>query len=78
MSDMEENKMLSEEELEQVDGGAGKNTKIVEYTVKHGDTLIRIANHYRTSVSAIMRLNAIIKDKNFIVSGWVLRVYDNR
>ena len=73
-----EEKMLSEEELEEINGGVSSSGKIVSYTVKHGDTLIRIANHYKTTVNAIMRLNSQIKDKNFIVSGWVLKVQDNR
>lgn len=75
---MDENKIMTEEELEQVNGGAG-NKKVIDYTVQHGDNLTRIASYYRTTVNAIMRLNPNkIKDKNFIVTGWTIKVYDNR
>ena len=73
---MDEEKILSTEELDEVSGG--KKQKYVDYTVKHGDTLTRIANTYKTTITAIMRRNPIIKDKNFIVTGWVLKVPDNR
>ena len=57
----------------------GKDSGVfVSYTVKHGDTLTKIAHHYKTTVSSICRHNSIIKDRNFIVSGWVLKVPDNR
>ena len=73
---MEDEKKLDLEQLDEVTGGSKQ--KYYEYTVKHGDTLIRISNHFHTTVEAIMRLNPRIKDKNFIVTGWVLKVPDNR
>ena len=73
---MDDQNQLDIQQLDEVTGGATR--KYAEYTVKHGDTLIRISNHFKTTVEAIMRLNPRIKDKNFIVSGWVLKVPDNR
>lgn len=69
---------LSEQELLQVDGGADKKQKYVWYTVKRGDTLIRIANHFKTHYLIIKKLNPIIKDASFIRTGWELLVPDNR
>lgn len=75
--DQQNNPILSEEQLDEVSGGKDSG-KFVSYTVKHGDTLTKIAHHYKTSVSSICRHNSIIKDRNFIVSGWVLTIPDNR
>ena len=44
----------------------------------HGDNLTRIAHYFKTSIQAIMDLNPIITDRNFIRTGWVLKVPDNR
>lgn len=73
---MDENKIINEEELEEVAGG--KNDKISTYTVVEHDTLSRIAKYFKTTVDAIMSLNPFITDKNLIRVGWVLRVYNNR
>lgn len=43
------------------------------YTVKPGDTLWDIACRYHTTVAAILQLNDI-RDPNFILPGWVLRI----
>ena len=71
---------LTDEELAQADGGANVNgtTKYVEYTVVRGDNLTRIAHHFKTTIATIMALNPIIKNRNFIRTGWVLLVPDNR
>lgn len=60
------------------------NTKPVEppkpsdekiyYKIQKGDTLTKIAKKYKTSVSAIMKLNPQIKDKNKIFAGDTIRV----
>ena len=77
---MEEMKMqqMTDEELDTVAGGARVTGKTVLYTVRRGDNLTKIAKRYRTSIQAIMDRNPIIKDKNFIKTGWKLTVPDNR
>lgn len=67
---------LNDAELEQVDGGRGQ--RYAYYTVVHGDNLTRISHYFKTSIQAIMDLNPIITDRNFIRTGWVLKVPDNR
>lgn len=81
-------KDMNVEELEDVTGGAGKKkvpaggspTPLppkAGYTVhKIGvkDTLIRIAEHYGTTVQAIMNCNPSIKDKNLIRTGFYIYV----
>ena len=71
---------LTDVELSQAAGGANvsDNTRYVEYTVVRGDNLTRIAKHFKTTISTIMSLNPIIKNRNFIRTGWVLLVPDNR
>ena len=49
------------------------------YTVKKGDTLSSIAQKFKTTVSAIQRLNPDkIKNPNLIVTGCVLKVPDTK
>ena len=67
---------LNDAELEGVDGGSGQ--RYAYYTVVHGDNLTRIAHYFKTSIDAIMNWNPIITDRNFIRTGWVLKVPDNR
>ena len=67
---------LNDAELEGVDGGSGQ--RYAYYTVVHGDNLTRIAHYFKTSIQAIVDLNPIITDRNFIRTGWVLKVPDNR
>ena len=52
--------------------------KAIEYTVKPGDTLSKIAKTYNTTVPAILALNPSIKDPNLIRPGMVIKVPDNR
>ena len=52
--------------------------KYVMYTVVHGDNLTKIATMFKTTVKAIVELNPQIKDPNLIITGWVLKVPDNR
>ena len=68
---------LTDEQLELVDGGATKQ-RYIDYTVRVGDTLHRLAKKFKTTVEAIMRLNPIIKDRNLIRVGWNLTIPDNR
>ena len=68
---------LTDEQLELVDGGNSKQ-RYIEYTVRAGDTLHKLAKHFNTTVDAIMRLNPIIKDRNLIRVGWNLTIPDNR
>ena len=67
---------LNDAELEGVDGGRGQ--RYAYYTVVHGDNLTRIAHYFKTTIQAIMDLNPIITDRNFIRTGWVLKVPGNR
>ena len=71
---------LSEDELAQAAGGAAEMPygNFIEYTVVRGDTLGRIARRFGTTVADIMALNPIIKNRNFIRTGWVLLINDKR
>ena len=70
---------LTEDELAEVGGGAATSGgRFIEYTVVTGDNLTRIAKRYKTTISDIMALNPIIKNRNLIRVGWVLLVPDNR
>ena len=75
----EMNRELGMEEMDEVSGGVygDGSRKIISYTVVHGDTLIRLANRFNTTVHSIMSLNSKIKDKNLIVTGWVLKIRTN-
>lgn len=46
----------------------------VDYTIKSGDTLNAIAEARGTTAQEIQKYNPIIKDINFIVAGWVIKV----
>ena len=74
---MDENKMINEQELENVTGG-GTTGSFVDYKVVVGDNLTRLAKRFKTTIEAIMYYNPIIKDRNFIRVGWVLLIPDNR
>lgn len=63
---------LSEDRLEEVNGGAGE--RYVHYTVVCGDTIVKIAQRYRTSVQSIIDVNPIIMDGNELRVGWILLV----
>lgn len=69
--------LINDESLASVSGGAVTG-KYVIYTVARGDNLTKIAKRFCTSIPAIMALNPIIKDKNFIKPDWQLKVPDNR
>lgn len=67
---------------EDADEGNSENTVAVEkpdlkratyYTVKKGDTLTAIAKRYKTSVSALVKVNGI-KDKNKIYEGQKIKI----
>ena len=63
--------------LESISGGAADQDFVgpcFEYTVVEGDTLGKIAKKYGTTVSVLMKLNPIIKNKNLIRIGWKLLV----
>ena len=63
---------LSMEEMDQVAGGykrpIDKKGFIIVQIVR-GDTLIKIANRYNTTVEQIMKDNPKIKDKRLIYTG---------
>ena len=72
----ENNKNLSEQELEQAAGGAYRG-RVIYHTVVRGDTLSGLAYRYRTTIQDIMALNPFIKNRDLIVDGWVLTIPDN-
>lgn len=69
--------LIDDDCLEKVTGGTVSG-KYIQYTVQRGDNLTKIASRYCTSIPAIMALNPIIIDRNFIKPGWTLKVPDNR
>lgn len=78
-----ENNELNLEELGEVSGGKNEGgydrrppekAGCVIYKIVHGDTLTKIANHYRTTVDKIMRVNPELKNRNFIVAGCYIYV----
>lgn len=73
---LDKNAQLDDAQLEGVDGGRGQ--RYAYYTVVHGDNLSRISHYFKTTIQAILDLNPIITDRNFIRTGWVLKVPDNR
>ena len=69
---------LNEEAMEQVSGGSNKGgyehrprekAGCFIYKVQSGDTLIRIASRYGTTVNRIMRVNPELSNPNYIVAG---------
>ena len=63
---------LSMEEMDQVSGGYKKPAEkkgFIVVQIMKGDTLIRIANRYHTTVAQIMKDNPKIKDKGLIYAG---------
>ena len=46
----------------------------MNYQIKSGDTLSRIAQRHNTSVSALMKANTQIKDANMIIAGKALNI----
>ncbi len=62
-----EEKILSNEELANVDGGEVIR-KYIQYKIVRGDTLSHIARVYHTTVEELVRINHI-KDKNKIYAG---------
>ena len=73
-----EKNVLSPEELENAAGGYDEYGGYIRHTVVRGDTLSGLAQRYRTSIDAIMRLNPIITNRDLIKVGWVLLIPDNR
>ncbi len=58
---------VADEELVEVDGGAGVQ-KYIRYKIVRGDTLRHLARVYHTTVDELVRINHI-KDKNKIYAG---------
>ena len=59
---------LDDAELNEATGGAGQ-ARWITYTIKRGDTLIKIAKRYNTTEGQIMSWNPKIKNKNLIYAG---------
>lgn len=65
---------LTEEELKLVDGGViGDTGYYIRYQIKRGDTLMRIAERYGTTVDTLVRINGIA-NKNRIYAGHYLLI----
>ena len=84
-----ENNELNVNELEAIAGGKDAKKKVpagglakrpddkpgyIIHQITATDTLIRIANKYKTTVQAIMACNSSIKDKNLIRTGYYIYV----
>ena len=67
-----ENKIMNENELENVAGGAVHSDNY--HLVQKGDTLGAIAIKYHTTVANLMALNPRIKNANMIYAGEVIRI----
>jgi hypothetical protein len=67
---------INDSELDQVAGGSRQ--RYAYYTVVHGDNIARIAHYFKTIIQAILDLNPIIADRNYLRSGWVHKISDNR
>lgn len=48
--------------------------KLVDYTIKHGDTLTSIAKAHKTDVETLAKNNPQIKDRDMIFAGSVMKV----
>ena len=67
---------LNDNEMNEATGGAGQ-ARWIQYTIKRGDTLIKIANRFGVSVSNLCQWNGI-SDPDYIVAGHRLSIYTNR
>ena len=67
---------LNDEEMNEATGGAGQ-ARWIQYTIKRGDTLLKIANRYSVTVANLCQWNNI-SDPNFIVAGHKLSIYTRR
>jgi len=70
-----ETKQLNDEKLAQASGGASQpGRQKIGYTVKRGDTLIKIANYWGVSVMDLVSWNDI-KNPDLIYAGQTLIIY---
>lgn len=69
MSEIDVN-ALKDEELVDANGGAVKGT-YYRYKIKKGDTLIKIAARFGTTVDILCEINNIV-DKSLIIAGHYL------
>ncbi|MBR3430299.1 MAG: LysM peptidoglycan-binding domain-containing protein [Clostridia bacterium] len=72
---------LNLNEMEDVTGGKGGSKKLlpqkdgyVVYQIERGDTLLKIASWYGTTVKAIQNANPTIKNANDITAGYYIYV----
>lgn len=66
------NKMMNENELENVAGGVASQDKF--YTVQKGDSLSKIASRHNTSVAKLLLLNPKITNPHLIYPGDIIRL----
>ena len=75
-----DNKELNMNEMEAVTGGERHfkpekdRAGWLQHKVEGGETLIRIANRYRTTVNYLMDINPTITNKNDITAGYYMYV----
>ncbi len=72
---------LNEEQMDDVNGGAYKplpyKPGFGQYVIQPGDTLIRIAKAFNTTVDALMSYNPQIKNRNLIRAGAYMYIWMN-
>ncbi len=78
---MAEKKELNLDEMEQVVGGkGGSRTRLpdkdgyIVHKIKKGETLIKIAEQYGTTVDEILSENDTIQNRNDITSGYYIYI----
>ena len=76
-----ENMELNMKEMEKVNGGFGGSPNPLPakqgcevYKIQRGNTLIRIANKFHTTVDTLLALNPTITNKNDITTGFYIYV----
>ena len=72
---MDQKRELNTDEMKQVSGGAGEDSRYFIHTVVKGETLHKIAKLYGVSVEDLMRWNDI-KDRNLIRIDQELKIYE--
>ena len=72
---MDQKRELNMDEMNQVSGGTGEDSRYFFHTVVKGETLHKIAKLYGVSVEDLMRWNDI-KDRNLIRIDQELKIYE--
>lgn len=54
---IKEFKMMSENDLNKINGGVGVSPRLVEYTIQTGDSPDSVAQRFKTSIAMLYQLN---------------------